>query len=187
MKSDKKESAESVEVLLKAGVSRKEIFQQLGGTDDLARIIALVPSYENRKKYNRENLVLIVVLVYLALMKLVTSVATVASVGAPKYIILFALLHVFLVLYLAVHVSRFRGWAYPLSGLICLYVIMMSLNRIISEVQGVPLLVNILALLPLAAGTVLGFKLKKNLCPDVGFLGAKIDADGKYLFMNRAG
>jgi hypothetical protein len=187
VKPDKKVGTESVEVLLKAGVSRKEIFQQLGGTDDLARIIALVPSFENRKKHRRENLVLIVVLVYIALMKFFTAVATVAAAGAPKYIILFALLQVFLVLYLAVHVSRFRGWAYPLSGLICLYVISMSLNKTITEVQGVPLLITMLTLLPLAAGTVLGFKLKKNLCPDVGFLGAKTDTDGKYLFMNRAG
>src|ERR1039457_6150754 len=60
-----------VESKLLEGVTREDIFRELGGTDDVARVIASTPDFQLRQKYAKLNWILVAIVTYLGLLKFV--------------------------------------------------------------------------------------------------------------------
>ncbi len=176
------ESRRKIEVMIAAGRTKHEIFQTLGGTDDIARVVAATPYLESRMKYKNLNRILVGIIIYYALTKAAFSVAIIATSDVPKYLILLALPIPAAALYIAYFVNKFYGEFYSVVAMLGLAAFLKGMDLPDGSFNGKAEMIALAVQLPVLAGAVIAFVLKKRLCPALGFMGAKTDAAGNYKF-----
>ena len=174
-----------VEAGLGKGFSREEIFRSLGGTDDVARVVAATPHLDDRENFKMLNWVLVGIIFYFAVLKLLTSVFLLVHLGIPIYLYPFAILIPACAVALALQIRKFRGVFYSVTGFSGLAVLCNGVDYFLKAGKHSLVFVAVLYL-PVLLGSILSFYLKKELCPTLGFLGAKTDAGGRYLFQHEA-
>ncbi|HEX8949234.1 MAG TPA: hypothetical protein VF790_09760 [Dissulfurispiraceae bacterium] len=184
---NRKEKIEKIEESLRAGLPKGDIFRALGATDDVARSIAATPGFGDRKEYSKLNNLLFAILIYTAAAKALSTTTNLFSSEFPMYLILMmlplSLFYPLIAVYLAVGVKNFRGGAYALSGGFCLYLFFSSIQAYAKIDGGSELLVSLILNIPLFIGGILGFYLKRKLCPQLGLWGAKTTESGSYSFL----
>lgn len=173
-----------IETRLAEGASRADVFRELGGTDDVAREVVSVPDCEAKEKYKKANNFLAAVVLYFGILKLLASWARYTD-GVPTYFFPLVLFVPGVAIIFAIQIRKYHGGFYFVVA--CLLAAS-SLNAT-RELETVmidakAIIVWIIMYLPVAAGAVLGFFLKKRLFPGLGYLGAKVDSSGKYLFLS---
>jgi hypothetical protein len=173
-----------VESRLKEGATREEIFREVGGTDDAARIIAATPDFESRQKYAKMNWILAGIIAYFAIFKFVTSTSTYLLESVPFYIFPTVLIIPIASIYFITQILKFRGVFYLIVGLFCIGVGLNHGRDLDSVVVGSHEITAWTCIYgPMVVGALIAFYLKKKLCPDLGYLGAKTDKTGKYQFL----
>jgi len=174
-----------VELRLKEGVTREEIFREVGGTDDAARIIAATPDFESRQKNAKLNWILAGIIAYFAIFKFISSTSTYLHENVPFYFFPTVLIIPGASIYFITQILKFRGVFYMIIGLLCIGV---GLNhqRSLDSVMVGPKEVIVWACVygPMIVGALIALYLKKKLCPHLGYLGAKTDSTGRYRFLN---
>ena len=175
------ETYAQVESGLLEGKNKNEIFRSLGGTDDFARTVAATPYFEDRTKYAKLNRVLVTIVVYFAVMKFVITTVNFIQFGLPIYIFPTLLVMPVVALWIAAQLRKYRGTFYITTGLFSMAVILNGLK--FEDLQTKNLVLWGFVNLPLLFGAFLAFFLKKRLCPHLGYMGAKTDSTGKYLFL----
>jgi len=169
--------------MLEGGLTKAQIFSELGGTDDNAKILASTPTLAQREKFKTKNQILVFILFYFAAVKFAFSCYTLLSINAPIYLLPITLFVPACAIALGVGIKRFRGYLYLPVGLLGFVSIARSIDAQVVNfnlsIWAIWLAVNI----PVAIGVFLAFHLKKNLCPDLGFMGAKTNKSGQYLFL----
>jgi hypothetical protein len=166
--------------MIAEGKTKLEIFNSLGGSDDIARVVAATPDLETRKKYQKLNMILVGIIFYYAVMKFVFSVTTFVISGAPKYLFPLALLVPAAAIYVACCIKKFYGEFYLAVAMLGLAAFSKGIDLPTDSFEGNGGIISVAVQLPLMAGVVIAFILKKRLCPGLGFMGAKTDAAGKY-------
>lgn len=168
---------------LAEGASRADVFRELGGTDDVAREVASVPDCEAMEKYKKANYFLAAAVLYLGILKLLASWARYTE-GAPTYSFPLVLFVPSVALFFAIQIRRYHGGFYFI-GACLLAASSLNATRQLETVMidAKAIILWVIMYLPVAAGAVLGFFLKKKLFPDLGYLGAKVDSSGKYHFL----
>lgn len=171
---------------LKSGKTKRDVFQDLRHTcsneKELAGLLAQIPDFELRKRYKRFNKFLVGMMIFTAMLKMISGLGLILeiSVKALPLLLLFPLLNI----YLAVEISRYKGWAYLVTA--CLSFLAMgkvmpedglgSLDAISLFFWGVSVAVFLCVM-------VLSFFLWRKLCPTVGFAGIpKKDSNGEYIW-----
>lgn len=176
------ETRQKIENMIAEGKTKHEVFNTLGGTDDIARAVAATPDLESRKKYKNLNNILIGIIIYYALTKLVFGVAAIVASGAPKYLLPLALLIPAAAIYIAYCIKKFYGEFYLAAGLLGLAAFLKGIDLSSDSFGGNGAVISLAVQLPLLAGVGVAFILKKKLFPALGYMGAKTDAAGKYQF-----
>jgi hypothetical protein len=179
----KKESFANVEKLLGQGFSREQVFEKLGRTDDLARVIVSVPLREDRNTFKKKNEMLIGILAYIIVLKVITTTIGLLSLDFGWVMLPFAFFYIFVSVFLITQLRKYRGWAYSVVSALCAYLIFNNLELLFSDVAVKFKLITIIFMIPIAMGIVTGMQLKKALCPYLGYWGAKTDENGNYLFL----
>jgi len=173
-----------VESRLKEGATREEIFREVGGTDDAARIIAATPDFESRQRYAKLNWILASIIAYFAIFKFITSTSTYLHDNVPFYFFPTVLIIPGASVYFISQILKYRGIFYMIVGLLCIGV---GLNheRSLDSVMVGPkeVIIWVCVYGPMIVGALTAFYLKAKLCPHLGYLGAKTDATGKYRFL----
>ena len=180
---DKKTIVE-IERKLAQGISKKQIFVDLGGADDLATAIASAPYYGDRKRYGTLNALLVAILLYAAIIKITSTILAVHEHHLPIYVAFFGSFYPSVFAYLAFQIAHFRGWAYLPAALFCLVLFLHNLEPTFSQFKGSAFVINLLLIAPLLPGLVIGLHLRRRLCPHLGFVGARTDKTGRYNFMD---
>lgn len=168
-----------VDTGLRDGKTKADIYREFGGTDDIASAIAATPYLVDRQKYAKLNWMLVAVVVYFAVIKLVVSSINWIHLNLPLYYLPLIIFAPAAAIWIAVQLSKFRGVFYLITGLLGLAVVIKGITP-----ESMASLVWSILHLPLVGGVFLAFFLKKRLCPYLGYLGAKTDSDGSYLFLN---
>jgi len=170
-----------VESGLLEGKRKEEIFRSLGGTDDFARTVAATPYFEDRIKYAKLNWILVAIIVYFAVMKLAITTINFIQLGLPIYVFPTILFVPVVALLIADQLRKYRGNFYMVTGFFSLAVVFNGLK--IENLQTKDVVFFGIINLPLLFGAFLAFFLKKRLCPHLGYMGAKTDSTGKYMFL----
>ncbi len=182
-----KEIVLKTEEMLRNGSNKEQIFRELGGTDDIARTIASIPYYEKRKQYKTQNLILVGIVFYYAAVKLLISAFNFMSVDLPVYLFPLTLFVPACAVAFGIGIYKFRGYWYLPAGMFGIVALLKNLGPEMAEFNillwGVWAAIN----LPLLVGVFISFRLKKKLCPFLGFMGAKTNESGRYLFLEKAG
>ena len=174
-----------VESKLLEGVTREDIFRELGGTDDVARVIASTPDFQLRQKYAKLNWILVAIVTYLGLLKFVLYLPEFINTHFSLYFLPVLLMIPSAAIYFALQIRKFRGGCYGISGLLLVAVIVKNIRTLDSLMIDVKsFMIWLVILIPLIAGCIIAFFLKMKLCPYLGWLGAKTDSAGKYKFIN---
>lgn len=172
-----------VEEMLKAGFTKSEIFSELGGTDDNAKILASTPTLAQREKFKTKNQILVFIIFYFAAVKFAFSCYAFLSINAPIYLLPITLFVPACAIALGIAIKKFRGYLYLPVGLLGFVVIARSIDVQVANFNFSVWAIWFAINLPVAYGVFLAFHLKKNLCPDWGFMGAKTNESGQYLFL----
>ena len=172
-----------VESGLLEGKNKVDIFRSLGGTDDFARTVAATPYFEDRKKYSKLNWMLVAIVVYFAVIKFAIITINFVQFGLPIYIFPMFLFIPAVALWIAAQLRKYRGTFYMTTGLLIIAVILNEIKIITENLQATDIIVWSVIHIPLLFGAFLAFFLKKRLCPYLGYMGAKTDAAGKYMFL----
>lgn len=173
-----------MESRLLEGVTREEVFRELGGTDDIARVIASVPDFQLRQKYAKLNWALVGIISYFALLKLTDSVSVFIDSKVPFYFFPMLLFAPGIAIYFAIQVKKFRGGFYLITGFLLIAVTINSSRTFDSLMINAKSICLWLAIyFPLVVGCIIAFFLKKKFCPHLGYMGAKTDSSGKYKFI----
>jgi len=163
---------------LREGKSKADIYRDLGGTDDIATAVAATPYLVDQQKYAKLNWMLVAIVVYFAVIKLVVSSINLIQLNMPVYSLPIMIFTPASAIWIAIQLRKFRGVFYLITGLMGLAVVING----ISPESMTSLLWSTLHM-PLVGGVFLAFYLKKRLCPYLGYMGAKTDSAGKYLFL----
>jgi len=183
-----KETVNKVESRLLEGANRDDIFRELGGTDDVARVIASTPDFQLRQKYAKLNWVLVSIITYFALFKLIDSISVFLDNKLPLYFFPMLLFVPGVAIYFAIQIKIFRGGFYLIAGLLLIAVTINSgktFDSMMINARSVGLWIAFYS--PLVAGCIIAFFLKRKLCPHLGYMGAKTDSSGNYKFINNNG
>lgn len=171
-----------VESGLLEGKNKSDIFRSLGGTDDVARTVAATPYFEDRTKYAKLNWLLVGIVVYFAMMKFAITTINFIQLGLPIYVFPMFVFMPAVALWIATQLRKYRGTFYITTGLLSIAIILNGLK--FEDLQSKNLVFWGIINLPLLFGAFLAFFLKKRLCPHLGYMGAKTDSSGKYLFLS---
>ena len=175
-----------VESGIREGKSKSDIFRELGGTDDIARAVAATPYFAERKRYQKLNWALVAAVIYFAIIKLAFSLIGFFQSGLPIFAFPILLFVPAVAIWIAVNLSKFRGGFYIVAGLLSLAVLINGMPITSSELNQKNVAVWAIVHIPLLLGCFLAFFLKNKLCPHLGYMGAKTDPTGKYLFLSEA-
>jgi len=176
------ETRQKIENMITEGKTKHEVFVALGGTDDIARVVAATPDLESREKYKKLNKILVGIIIYYAVIKLIFGVAALVTSGAPKYLLPLTFLVPAAAIYIAYCIKKFYGEFYLVVALLGLAAFLKGIDLSSNSFNGNGAVISLGVQLPLLAGVVIAFILKKRLCPTLGYMGAKTDAAGKYQF-----
>lgn len=179
----KQDTYSLVESELLEGNKKGDIFRSLGGTDDLARTVAATPYFEDRRKYAKLNWILVAIVVYFAVVKFAITTINFVQLGLPIYIFPTLIFIPVAALWIAEQLKKFRGTFYMTTGFFIIAIILNGMKYTAENLQTKDIIVWSVIHLPLLFGAFLAFSLKKRLCPYLGYLGAKTDSAGKYLFL----
>lgn len=182
-----KEIVLKAEEMLRNGSSKEQIFCELGGTDDIARTVASIPYYEKRKQHKTLNLVLVGIVFYYATVKLLVSAFNFMSVDVPIYLFPLTLFIPICAVVFGIGIYKFRGYWYLPAGLFGIVALLKNLGPEMAEFNMLLWAIWLAINLPLLVGVFISFNLKKKLCPSLGFMGAKTNDSGRYLFLEEAG
>ena len=171
-----------IENELKTGLSKKQIFYDLGKTDDLASALAAIPYYKDREKYATLNWTLVGILACVAVYKTVVSAISFLAGSLPIYLLVITLVSPAIFLVLADQVRKYR--CHIVAAALCVFNLVRSLSAHYQGANLAEIVPLFFVLLLLSVGSVLGIYLKRKLCPHQGFLGARTDRNGTYLFLN---
>jgi len=177
---DKEQRAE-LQAMLQSEVPKREIFVRLGKTDDLATALVNAPYLSDRARFSNANWVLVALLVFLSASTAILTVANVVFLGLPLYLLILGLFNPVIFLYCAWLVEKFEGAGYLLAATFSVLFLGNNVAKLGESTYASLLLVAVL----LVAATAIGLSiyLRLRLCPQAGFLGAKTDSDGQYLFL----
>jgi hypothetical protein len=189
---NRKEALEAIEKNLEQGKSKAEVYQELLSKvqfkSDLTQYIAIVPSYEDRVKYNAVNMLLFYLLVFISATKLLFASLVLGSISL--FALPLALLVPLISIYFAVSVKRFRGNMYRLIGMLVVAGILQGLSNIeqFSEYTFQQMMFELVFWLPAALIIFLSFFIGVKVFPYYGFWGnLKEDQLKETLFQdNRA-
>ena len=174
-----------VELMLKNSATREEIFREVGGTDDAAKIIAATPDFESRQKYAKLNWALVGIIAYFATFKLITSTTAFLHENVPLYFLPTVLIIPGASVCFISQILKYRGAIYLIVGLLFIGVGLNHLRSFDSVMIGSnEVIVWVCVYGPMVAGVLIAFYLKAKLCPHLGYLGAKTDATGNYRFLH---
>jgi hypothetical protein len=177
------ETYAQVESELLEGKNKSEIFRTIGGTDDFARTVAATPYFEDRAKYAKLNWVLVAIVVYFSVIKFAITTINFIQLGLPIYIFPALLFMPAFALWIAAQLRKYRGSFYMITGIFSLAIILNGLKYTTENLQTKDIVLWSVIHLPILFGAFLAFFLKKRLCPYLGYMGAKTDSTGKYLFL----
>lgn len=175
------------EEMLRNGLTKEQIFHELGGTDDIARTIVSIPYYEKRAQHKKLNLVLVGIIFYYGLVKLLVSAFNFMSVDLPIYLFPLTLFVPVCAVAFGIGIYKFRGYWYMPAGLFGVAALFKSLGPEMAEFSMLLWVIWLAINVPVLIGVFLSFSLKKKLCPSLGFMGAKTNESGRYLFLEEAG
>jgi hypothetical protein len=117
---NRKEAVKTIKQRLQEGKSKKEIFAELSSKvkfkSDLLQYIAMVPSHEDRLKYNKINLILFSLLVFVSVVKFIMAFILLYRISI--YMLPIALIVPFFNIYFAVMVWNYWGNMYRILGML---------------------------------------------------------------------
>lgn len=173
----KNELLELIDEQLKSGKSKKEIFRaltsQYGDQDRMAKLVALFPTEEDRKKYEILNSVLVYILLGLGLMKIVLVLSSTEQFTGLSY--LFLLLLPALNILFAMEVKKMRASIYRILAVLTAMGFLRSLQHVQPDAY---FLIDVFFVIVIIG---LSLFLASKMFPNYGFTGPKKDAKGKYL------
>ncbi len=127
----RREALKIIEQMLKQGHTRKEIYDKLlwkiKFRTDLLQFIAMVPTYEDRLRYRKLNLLLFVLLILTAFSKIL--IASTIILDVSLFLLPFVFLVAFMSIFFAIMVWNFRGNMYRILGLLGIASLLKSLSN----------------------------------------------------------
>jgi hypothetical protein len=128
---NRKEAMKTIKQKLQEGKSKKEIFDELSSKvkfkSDLLQYIAMVPSHENRLKYNKINLILFSLLVFVSVVKFIIAFILLSRISI--YMLPIALIVPFFSIYFAFMVWNFWGNMYRILGMLGISSILIGISK----------------------------------------------------------
>ncbi|MEA3543932.1 MAG: hypothetical protein U9R69_01780 [Thermodesulfobacteriota bacterium] len=182
-----KEIIPKIEELLRNGLTKEQIFGELGGTDDIARSISSTPYYEKRAEYKTLNVILASMIFYYAIVNTCISGLSFISAGHPIYLFPLIFFVPICAVIFGVGILKFRGNFYLPAGLLGISVFVKSLGPEMADFNILLWVIWSAINIPLLIAIFVSFNLKKKLCPGLGFLGAKTNKSGSYIFLKETG
>ena len=176
-----KEILIKIEQKLREGTDKEDIFRELGGGDDLATALASTPYFSQRNAYKIHNLILVAIISFYAISKFTLSVLSFKSSNLPIYIYPLTLFVPVVALLLAREIKKFRGGLYLVISMLSFALIVRTLGESFGTHTSSYWLIWAVIHLPVAIGGFLAYYLKRKLCPNLKFLGARSE-NGVYKF-----
>lgn len=120
-----------IEQKLREGHTRKEIYNELLGKvkfrTDLLQLIAMVPTFEDRIRYRKLNLLLFSLLIFTAVVKIVSASTIMFNVSLFIFPVVF--LVSFVGIFFAIMVWNFRGNMYRILGMLGIASLLKTLSN----------------------------------------------------------
>jgi hypothetical protein len=171
----KKEALIEITNKLDSGMSREKILEELStkyyGKDSIAKLIAMTPDNQTKKKYKWLNNVLLGLLGITIILKIIAGIFLLANVSL--YAIPFAFLLPIINFLLAVEVSKYRGYIYNILGVLTIAGMLQSIPKY-TEFRTFELIDKLIFI----SITGISLYLAKNMFPNYGFFGPKKDKQG---------
>lgn len=176
-----KEIFENIELKMREGVTKEEIFKELGAYDDLAGALAATPEFSAREKYKIHNFVLVIAIYCYALLKLTTSILLIKNNNLPIFSYLLTLIVPAIALVFAREIWKFKGGFYLIASLLGFSVLIRSFGEGISLYTSNDWIIWGVINFPVIIVMFLAYYLKRKLCPNLKFIGART-VNGTYKF-----
>ncbi|MBL7997864.1 MAG: hypothetical protein JNL32_04410 [Candidatus Kapabacteria bacterium] len=157
---------------------RDELAAQYYGATSIEKFIASTPDPHIRKEYSVTNTVLVVVMVLLAVQKIFSAVIMVNTMDVHPAVVLLSVPYPLFFIMIAYEVWQFKGWAYNVTALFTLVMLIRSFQSNVFSSSGIEL---VFTFLPPVTVMVLAVYLGKTLFPHYGVFGPKKDAHGKTI------
>lgn len=171
----RKKALKTISEKLKDGKTKSEIYKELSSKvkfkSDLTQYLAMVPSYENRIKYNGLNKILFSLLIFISLSKIIFSALILSQISL--FALPFAFLVPFLSLYFAYFVWNFWGNMYRPLGMLAFAGLLKSLSNIdqIFSYNWLGVTIEISFYIPTISVIILAYYIGIKAFPYYGFWG----------------
>lgn len=180
----KKEILQLIEVRLREGHSKKDIYDELllkmSPKANLLQYVAMVPDFSDRKKYQKINLFLFWTLLLIFIWKFILSILLINFFNPQTIpsLILFDWIHFVVpifVIWVAIEVWKFRGYIYKIICMLGILDLMLNINYLTKFVSYTVFTVTLWALFTFTTliAVILAYLIGKNVFPYYGWPGLK--------------